>query len=422
MKPPLHIALRQIVQGHTADIYSDENLISFLFDFSEFNPPSLRFVMKSIVAGGYAAQLAEFKGQNDNWSVFVNESVGKIVRREGFEERFVRFCFQCLAYGIGLTENVDFTLLKDESEDITTAENNLDAIHQKEGQTANSGNDSIHHQKSASSQSGSKTDRLSGIFFAAALCMIVVCIYLGIRYYNKNKEENNNIIQSVQTIGKQPEVDDAENDEDLTELPMPGNYRNDADRTDAYKRKTTEENYDHVYAFSSSYKGMAKVTKNGKYGLIDKDSNEVVPPLYDYLYSFSSSYGGMMKVEKKGKYGLLNEKGRVVLPIEYDYLYSFSSSYGGLMKVEKNKKYGLVNKQGEVVLPVEYDYLYSFSSSYGGLMKVEKNSKYGLVDKKGNVELPVKYDYIYSYKNGTAVVEYQGKKGKVDHNGQFIQE
>lgn len=410
------------MQGHTADIYSDEKLISFLSDFSEFNPPPLRFVMKSIVAGGYATQLAEMKGQNDNWRVFVNECVGKVVRREGFEERFVCFCFQCLAYGIGLTENVDFTLLKDESEDITTTENNLNDKHQKDGQTTNSGNDSIHHQKSASSQSGSKNDRLSGIFFAAALCMIVVCLYLGIRYYNKNKEEDNKIIKSEQTVVKQPKVDYTKDNEDFTGLSVPSDYRDDEDRTDAYKRKTTKENYDHVYAFSSSYKGMAKVTKNGKYGLIDKDSNEVVPPLYDYLYSFSSSYGGMMKVEKNGKYGLLNEKGRVVLPIEYDYLYSFSSSYGGLMKVEKNKKYGLVNKQGEEVLPVEYDYLYSFSSSYGGLMKVEKNRKYGLVDKKGNVELPVRYDYIYSYKNGTAVVEYQGKKGEVDQNGRFVRE
>ena len=408
------------MQYHTADIYSDEKLISFLSDFSEFNPPSLRFVLKSIVAGGYAAQLAELKGQNDNWRVFVNECVGKIVRREGFEERFVSFCFQCLAYGIGLTDNVDFTLLKDEPGDITTAENNLDAIQQKKGQTANSESGAI-HQNGASSLSGSKTGRLSGIFFAAALCMIVVCLYLGIRYYNKNKEENNNIIQSAQTVGKQSEVDYAEDNEDFTELPKTSNYQDYEDRTDAYERKTTKGDYDHVYAFSSSYKGMAKVTKNGKYGLIDKDSNEVVPPLYDYLYSFSTSYGGMMKVEKKGKYGLLNEKGRVVLPIEYDYLYSFSSSYGGLMKVEKNKKYGLVNKQGEVVLPVEYDYLYSFSSSYGGLMKVEKNRKYGLVNKKGNVELPVRYDYIYSYKNGTAVVEYQGKKGEVDQNGQFVQ-
>ena len=161
--------MRQIVQYHTADIYSDEKLISFLSDFSEFNPPPLRFVLKSIVAGGYAAQLAKMKGQNDNWSVFVNESVGKIVRREGFEERFVRFCFQCLAYGIGLTENVDFTLLKDESEDISTTENNQDVKHQQKGQNENSGSGSIHHPKGASSQSGNKNDRWSGIFFASIL-------------------------------------------------------------------------------------------------------------------------------------------------------------------------------------------------------------------------------------------------------------
>ena len=416
---PLHIALRQLVDTHTSAIYSDEKLINFLSDFSVFNPPLLRHVLKGIVSGGYARGLADLQSHATDWQVFVSESSGKIVRRDGFESRYVVFCFQCLAYGLRLTDTVDYRLVEDNAAETTVTENNPpnsshyqkdtngDSSYQKSGRSGGS-------SSSASNPSGSSAQRpkkgSNGLFFALLVCLIAVIAYAGVKIWKNKQEEDHATTVEVRRTNpvRQSSANDLSDADPSNDLP------DSDDASDQYA--DAHSRYDYVYSYSSSYRGMAKVEQGGKYGLIDKAGHEVVPPVYDYLYSFSTSYGDMMKVEQGGKYGLLDEQGRVVLPVEYDYLYSFSSSYGGLMKVEKGKKLGLVNRNGQVVLPVAYDYIYNVSTTYDGLMRVEQNRLYGLVNKSGEVVLPVKYEYIHSCKNGRAKVTYQGTDMEVDIN------
>ena len=408
MKYPLHIALRQLVDAHSPSIYSDEKFMNFLSDFSEFNPPSLRHVLKSMAAGGYVQELCNKQMSGADWQLYVRESLAKIVRREGFEDRYVDYCFQCLAYGLRLTDYVDSRLVQSDSTESQYVEPAPSSKNLPPRQTPSASDNNDYAgsaQKNGNTVSQSPVQKKkSGLFFALLFCLLAILAYAGIKFWKNHKSAE----EKITNVTERP-VGSSQSGQVSTDT------RPSAD-DDFDEYEDSHSRYDYVYSFSSSYRGMAKVEKGGKYGLIDKNGREVLKPVYDYLYSFSLSYGDMMKVEQDGKYGLIDESGKIVLSVEYDYLYSFSSSYGGLMKVEKNKKLGLVNKNGQIILPVAYDYIYNVSTSYDGMMRVEQNGLYGLVDKSGREVLPVKYDNIYSFKNGKAKVKYQGTDMEVDIN------
>ena len=104
--------------------------------------------------------------------------------------------------------------------------------------------------------------------------------------------------------------------------------------------------YDKVGFFQEE--GLARVTLNGKYGFINEEGEEVIPPKYDEAYPFRK---GLAAVELNGKSGWINPEGTVVIPLKYDNAGNFSE---GLAEVKLNGKWGLVNTKGEEVVPPEY--------------------------------------------------------------------
>lgn len=143
----------------------------------------------------------------------------------------------------------------------------------------------------------------------------------------------------------------------------------------ALEHSSTEDwlkKYDAVWGF---FNGLAKVWLNDKYGFVDKDGNEVVPPKYDEVGEFIE---GLVAVQLDGKWGFVNKKGRNVIPPKYNFVWYFSE---GLAPVLKGK-WGFVNKRGEEVIPLKYNKISFF---YDGLAKVWLNGKELLIDKQGEV-------------------------------------
>lgn len=130
------------------------------------------------------------------------------------------------------------------------------------------------------------------------------------------------------------------------------------------------------------------------------------------------SYEGLARVEKDGKWGLVNEVGQVVIPLIYDDVGHFSE---GLVYAKQNGKYGFIDKKGQVVIAFKYDDARNFSE---GLAGVKKNDKWGFVDVKDKVVLDFHYDGVWGgFENGQAEVQllddktpayfYVDKTGKV---------
>ena len=64
-------------------------------------------------------------------------------------------------------------------------------------------------------------------------------------------------------------------------------------------------------------------------------------------------YGtGLVRIRRNGKYGLLDRDGQIIIPVEYDML---TRHYGQFNIICRQRKYGLLNRLGEWVRPLVYD-------------------------------------------------------------------
>ena len=122
----------------------------------------------------------------------------------------------------------------------------------------------------------------------------------------------------------------------------------------------------------------------GKYGYADKSGKIVIPYKYDYAEPF---YKGIAKVSKDGRQFYIDKKGKECFDkdkqSEYDERSSLSKKINesGLIKVENNGKYGWKNEKGDIVIPIQYDMAMDF---HEGLAMVTLNYVVGFVDKYGN--------------------------------------
>jgi hypothetical protein len=130
------------------------------------------------------------------------------------------------------------------------------------------------------------------------------------------------------------------------------------------------------YDWIGNYRdGRARVELNEKYGLVDLEGNEVVPPTYDAIYNFSE---GRVTVELNGKCGAIDLDGNVVVPLRYDWVYDYQE---GRARVKINGKFGFVDLDGNEVVPPTYD---SAGCYHKGRAGVKLNGKYGVIDLDGN--------------------------------------
>ncbi|MDR1704189.1 MAG: WG repeat-containing protein [Clostridiales bacterium] len=168
--------------------------------------------------------------------------------------------------------------------------------------------------------------------------------------------------------------------------------------------------------------GLARVTSNkGKHGFINKNGEEIVPPIYDYASSFN---GGFATVQLDDKYGIINSNGEIVVPIIYD-----SIPFGihdGLAAAELNGKSGYIDKDGNVVIPFVYDVVqnYHFISNFSyGFAAVRIKGKWGFIDKTGKEVTSFIYDDVLSNfekNSGLAMVGIAGSYGFIDKSGKEI--
>ena len=88
----------------------------------------------------------------------------------------------------------------------------------------------------------------------------------------------------------------------------------------------------------------------------------------------------LYKIRRNGKWGVIDANLNQIIPYKYDWIWSFVRN--GLAIVEKGDLYGLVNKQGEEQVPVKYDYIIEKGGSNN--YTVKKGGREFEIDKFGN--------------------------------------
>lgn len=106
----------------------------------------------------------------------------------------------------------------------------------------------------------------------------------------------------------------------------------------------TDQNrlYDGSYEDAKKFThGVAAVKVNNKWGIINQNGIEVIPPKYDKIEPFENGYA---RVRIKGFSGLTNLKGEIIMDANYEYI---TYAGQGIFRVEKGDKVGYFDMSGE---------------------------------------------------------------------------
>lgn len=208
--------------------------------------------------------------------------------------------------------------------------------------------------------------------------------------------------------------------------------------------------YDHLGFFED----YAAVGQNGKFGIIDRHGEIVVPLEYDFVESFDhlgravaksgekwvilekndfitpeDDIGGwgdlermiqLIKVYYQDNWGLFDENANPVTPFKYEEVETFP---GGHAAAKLEHKWGVINYDGQELTPFKYSEIVRHYTWEYTLARL--NGYYGFVDSEGKEVTAFKYsqvseDYHYDSKNGIIYffVKERGKKyGVIDRDG-----
>jgi hypothetical protein len=165
---------------------------------------------------------------------------------------------------------------------------------------------------------------------------------------------------------------------------------------------------------------MAKL--NGKTGVLNSVTGQVVVPLlYDKL-SYWSVYEDLLLAEKEGKAGCIDFNGATILSFAYDTLHfndgeNFAFCLAG--------KWGLVGPGDNMLLPAQYDAIGFFKGDDSGnvLAPVKRDEKWGFINRKNELIVPFIYDSVIQsffdviFDGEVAIAERDGKQFGIDIKG-----
>lgn len=181
----------------------------------------------------------------------------------------------------------------------------------------------------------------------------------------------------------------------------------------------TSLNWDNISSLYVENGDPLIAQKDGKYGFIDLDGNEVIPFLWDKVYAFSQ---GIAKVEKDHLYGYINKGGEYIIPLQkmnsYDYFDSDDTVR--FVDIEDPDQWGYMDRNGNVLCKVNYQYYTGVPIKQEGLNVVTENGKAGYMEINGEMAIPFQWEYAYGFSEGFAFVSDGKAYAMINKNGDFI--
>lgn len=149
------------------------------------------------------------------------------------------------------------------------------------------------------------------------------------------------------------------------------------------------DDYDELiqeYSFVGNFQeGSIIVKKNGKFGLLDFNGDNLLPCEYDTITDLKRD---SRVLRKAGKYGIINYDGSVIAECIHDSCLIPSPQYA---PVKLNGKWGIVNRAGEKVIQYKYEDISDYDDT---IFVAQYNGKYGIVDYTDHTLVDFKCDWI----------------------------
>ena len=186
-----------------------------------------------------------------------------------------------------------------------------------------------------------------------------------------------------------------------------GMFRQESYMIDKYGHRIEER--------SEEKKDLEIVKREGKFGVVNKNNDIVIPFNYDRITQRFGEYYIVEKYDSKERNdvgylkGLFSSNGKLIIPCKY---YEISDFYEGISMVYDGWSYGFTNDRGEIISECKYSKAQPFSE---GVAVVRDSKKMGYINTKGEMVIPCQYETAESFHDGWANVEnqyYIDKQGK----------
>lgn len=171
---------------------------------------------------------------------------------------------------------------------------------------------------------------------------------------------------------------------------------------------------------STFFDGRAAFKRGKKWGFLDINGSEVIPPEYDGVRNF---YSGTAAVKKGGKWALIDINGTNITDFIYNDVGDFSE---GLAYFVLDNKVGFLNTRGQVAIPNKFredeNKLYSIVSKFKkGITAVHVGSKLNLIDTNGTLLLKSNYDFVTPLENSSLAIAVKNDKAAyITKTGDFL--
>ena len=164
-------------------------------------------------------------------------------------------------------------------------------------------------------------------------------------------------------------------------------------------------------------------------GVLTLQDKVKVPNIYSYIQKKNNFY--IVQIDKseiiskdgngafrtmKSVYGMLDSDGNELIPCVYNRIDWKTSN---LLEVSKelNGNYALFNKDGTQL--TNFDFMV-FGDFRNGIAKARIGDKFGFINEQGKIEVPIIYDYCNEFENGISIVEKNKKYGAINQKGEEI--
>jgi len=165
--------------------------------------------------------------------------------------------------------------------------------------------------------------------------------------------------------------------------------------------------------YDQDFEDKAKLTCEGcKYGYIDTSGQVMIHPQYTFARDFVNNVG---IVEYNNKWGMVDQESNILIPCDYDGLHFLENTGNKIIRVyNKLEKYGLIDTLGQVRVNLQYDEIGAFSD---GRLAVKRNGLWGYVDKYGREVIPCRFRRVKNFSEGYAAVQLRRSWGVIDKQG-----
>ena len=164
------------------------------------------------------------------------------------------------------------------------------------------------------------------------------------------------------------------------------------------------------------YEDTLKVSRNGKYGLINFSGKEILPCEYDSIETIKYLKNSLV-TSKDGKKGLVDNGGDVIISNDYSDIEALTDRYenGYIVKDDKNK-YGLINYNKKQILECKYDEIKHVAG--GNMYVVKEGDSLNLINEEGEIVLKNRFEDVLSIDNGNLIIKQGEKYGIMSSEGE----